>query len=404
MSTPDRDRATELDRADPLAPFLERFAPPPAGVVYFDGNSLGQLPYATREALHRAVDTEWAQRLIRGWSEGWMELPFAAGDMLGTHLLDAAPGQTVLADSTTVNFFKLASAALAARRGRHRILTDHANFPTDRYVVEGLALAHHMQIDWLTTDPAGGPEPDAIEPLLSEETALVTFSHVAYRSAHIADMRRITELAHSYGALVLWDLSHSAGAVPVNLDEDDVDLAVGCTYKYLNGGPGAPAFLYVNRKLQDELAQPIWGWIGRHDPFAMAPGYHAAAGIAQMLSGTPQVLGLTAAHQGIALSAEATIAAIRAKSIQLTAFAVELADELLAPHEVGIGSPRDPARRGGHVSLTHPDAKQLAQKLVEHNVIPDFREPDVIRIGLSPLTTRFADVHEGLARLASLLR
>jgi kynureninase len=404
VSTPDRDRATELDRGDPLAPFLERFAPPPAGVVYFDGNSLGQLPHATREALHRAVDTEWAQRLIRGWGEGWMELPFTTGDLLGTHLLDAAPGQTVLADSTTVNFFKLASAALFARPGRNHILTDHANFPTDRYVVEGLALAHHMQIDWLTTDPAGGPEPDAVEPLLSEETALVTFSHVAYRSAHIADMKRITELAHSYGALVLWDLSHSAGVVPVHLDDDDVDLAVGCTYKYLNGGPGAPAFLYVNRKLHDELAQPIWGWIGRHDPFAMAPGYLAGEGIAQMLSGTPQVLGLTAAQQGIALSAEATIAAIRAKSTQLTEFAIEIADELLAPHQVGIGSPRDSHRRGGHVSLTHPDAKQLTQRLIEQSVIPDFREPDVIRIGLSPLTTRFADVHEGLSRLASLLR
>jgi kynureninase len=404
MSTPDRDRATELDAADPLAPFLERFAPPPAGVIYFDGNSLGQLPYAAREALQRAVDTEWAQRLIRSWSEGWMELPFTAGDTLGTHLLDAAPGQVVLADSTTVNFFKLASAALQSRPGRSRILTDHANFPTDRYVVESLALNHHMQIDWLTTDLAGGPEPDAIEPMLSEETALVTFSHVAYRSAHIADMRRITELVHSCGALVLWDLSHSAGAVPVSLDDDNVDLAVGCTYKYLNGGPGAPAFLYVNQKLHQELAQPIWGWIGRHDPFAMAPGYLAGEGIAQMLSGTPQVLGLTAAQAGIALSAEATIAAIRAKSIQLTEFAVELADGLLAPHGVGIGSPRDSTRRGGHVSLTHPDARQLSQRLIEVGVIPDFREPDVVRIGLSPLTTRFADVHEGLLRFASLLR
>jgi kynureninase len=404
VSTPNRDRATELDAADPLAPFLERFAPPPAGVIYFDGNSLGQLPYATREALHRAVDTEWAQRLIRSWSEGWMDLPFATGDTLGMHLLDAAPGQIVLADSTTVNFFKLASAALQSRPGRNRILTDHANFPTDRYVVESLALNHHMQIDWLTTDPAGGPEPDAVEPMLSEETALVTFSHVAYRSAHIADMKRITELAHSCGALVLWDLSHSAGAVPVSLDEDDVDLAVGCTYKYLNGGPGAPAFLYVNQKLHQELAQPIWGWIGRHDPFAMAPGYLAGDGIAQMLSGTPQVLGLTAAREGIELSAQATIAAIRAKSIQLTEFAVELADELLAPHGVGIGSPRDPARRGGHVSLTHPDARQLSERLIDVSVIPDFREPDVVRIGLSPLTTRFADVHEGLLRFASLLR
>lgn len=403
MSTPDRDRASALDAADPLAPFLQRFVPPPAGLVYFDGNSLGQLPYATREALHHAIDTEWAQRLIRSWTEGWMELPFTAGEMLGTHLLGAAPGQTVLADSTTVNFFKLASAALTARPDRTRILTDHANFPTDRYVVESLALAHHKQIDWLTTDPATGPEPDAVEALITDDTALVTFSHVAYRSAHIADMRRITELAHAQGALVLWDLSHSVGVLPITLDEDGVDLATGCTYKYLNGGPGSPAFLYVNEKLQSELAQPIWGWIGRHDPFAMAPGYLAGDGIAQMLSGTPQVLGLTAAREGIALSAEATIAAIRAKSTKLTEYAIELADELLAPHGVGVGTPRDPARRGGHVSLTHPEARALSSRLIDAGVIPDFREPDVIRVGLSPLTTRFADVHEGLTRLAALL-
>ena len=368
-----------------------------------DGNSLGRPPRAVLQALEDVVRRGWGERLIRAWTEGWMELPFAIGDTLATHLLDSAPGQVVLADSTTVNFFKLASAALLARPGRSRILTDHANFPTDRYVVESLALNHHMQIDWLTTDPAGGPEPDAVEPMISEETALVTFSHVAYRSAHIADMKRITELAHSCGALVLWDLSHSAGAVPLSLDDDGIDLAVGCTYKYLNGGPGAPAFLYVNQRLHQELAQPIWGWIGRRDPFAMAPGYLAADGIAQMLSGTPQVLGLTAAREGIALSAEATIAAIRDKSIQLTEFAIELADELLAPRGVGVGSPRDAARRGGHVSLTHPDAKQLSERLIEVGVIPDFREPDVIRIGLSPLTTRFADVHEGLLRLASLL-
>jgi kynureninase len=404
VSTPDRDRATELDSADPLAPFLERFVPPPAAIVYFDGNSLGQLPHATREALHHAIDIEWAQRLIRSWTERWMELPFSAGDLLGTHLLGAAPGQTVLADSTTVNFYKLASAALAARPDRTRILTDHANFPTDRYVVESLALAHHKQIDWLTTDPAAGPEPDDIEPLITEETALVTFSHVAYRSAHVADMQRITELAHAHGALVLWDLSHSVGALPVALDETGVDLATGCTYKYLNGGPGAPAFLYVNRNLQQELAQPIWGWIGRRDPFAMAPGYLPGEGIAQMLSGTPQVLGLTAANEGIALSAEATIAAIRAKSIALTGYAIELADEILAPLGVGICTPRDPARRGGHVSLTHPNANDLARQLSEAGVIPDFREPDVIRIGLSPLTTRFADVHEGFTRFATLLQ
>jgi kynureninase len=401
--TPDRDAARALDENDPLAPFLERFVPPPPDTIYLDGNSLGQLPLATRDALRHAVDHEWGQRLIRSWSEGWMELPFTIGDRLGGELLGAAPGQTVLADSTTVCFYKLAAAALAARPGRTRILTDGANFPTDRYVLEGLADAHRLQIDWLQTDPDGGPEPDEVAARITEDTALVTFSHVAYRSAHIADLGAITERAHAAGALVLWDLSHSAGAVPVELDAHDVDLATGCTYKYLNGGPGAPAFAYVNRRLQADLAQPIWGWLGRRDPFAMAPGYERMTGIGQLLSGTPAILGLTAARCGIELSAEATIAAIREKSTRLTSFAIELADTELAAHGVGVGSPRDPDRRGGHVSLTHPDARTLSARLIDGGVIVDFREPDVIRLGLSPLTTSFGDVAAGIERMRELL-
>jgi kynureninase len=401
--TPDRDCALNYDAADPLAPFLKRFVAPPDGTIYLDGNSLGLLPRQTREALHEVIDVEWGQRLIRSWTERWMELPFAVGDHLGTHLLGAAPGQTVIADSTTVCFYKLASAALRARGDRRRIVTDHANFPTDRYVLEALADAHEMTIDWLDTDPYGGPELDQVAALIGEDTALVTFSHVAYRSAHIAQMAAITELAHDHGALMLWDLSHSAGAIPVSLDAAGVDLATGCTYKYLNGGPGSPAFAYVARRLQDELSQPIWGWIGRHDPFAMAPGYQRAPGIAQLLSGTPSILGLTAAKTGIELSAEAGIEAIRAKSIALTSYAIECADSQLAELGVAVGSPRDPDRRGGHVSLVHDDARALSAELIERGVIVDFREPDVIRLGLSPLTTRFVDVHDGTATLAELL-
>jgi kynureninase len=399
--TPDRQKATALDAADPLSAFGDRFVAPPEGVIYLDGNSLGQLPLQTREALRHAVDHEWGERLIRSWSEGWMELPFTIGDRLATQLLGAAAGQTVLADSTTVCFYKLAAAALTARPGRTRILTDAANFPTDRYVLEALADTLGMQIDWLATDPAGGPEPDQVAALVTEETALVTFSHVAYRSAHIADMPVITELAHDHGALMLWDLSHSAGIIPLSLDADRVDLAVGCTYKYLNGGPGSPAYLYVNSSLREQLQQPIWGWIGRRDPFAMAPGYERAEAIGQMLSGTPQILGLTAARQGIELSAEATIGAIRAKSLALTEYAIERADLLPG---IGVGSPRDPARRGGHVALTHPDAERLTRSLAEdHGVLADFRAPDVIRLGLSPLTTRFTDVHDAIDRLSTAL-
>ncbi len=403
MYTPDRDRALALDASDPLAPFRDRFVAAPPGVINLDGNSLGQPPLATRDALLTVLDEQWGQRLIRSWSEGWVQLPYEVGDRLGSTLLGAAPGQMLIADSTTVNFYKLAAAALGARPQRTRIVTDEANFPTDRYVLESLAARHGASIDWLSPAPDSGPSLDDVAAVITDDTALVSFSHVDYRSAHIADMAAITALAHDHGALVLWDLSHSAGAVPVDLDGAGVDLAVGCTYKYLNGGPGAPAFLYVNRALQEQLRQPIWGWFGRHDPFAMAPGYEPAAGIARMTSGTPPILGLTAARVGIELSAEATITAIREKSVRLTGYALELADATLAGHGVGIGSPRDAARRGGHVALTHPDARTLSRALIEAGALVDFREPDVIRLGLSPLTTRFVDVHDGIGQLATLI-
>jgi kynureninase len=293
--------AAELDAADPLAPFLDRFAPAPPGLIYLDGNSLGRLPRDTPNAIANLITHEWGERLIRGWDEGWMDLPQAIGDRLGTNLLGAAPGQTVLADSTTVCFYKLAAAALAARPDRRHILTDHSNFPTDRYVLEGLAQQHDMQIVW--TDPTRAHEQ------IDEQTALVSFSHVDYRSAAIADMAAITSAAHAAGALTLFDVSHSAGAMPIRLDADGVDLAVGCTYKYLNGGPGSPAFMYVRAEHQATIRQPIWGWLGREDPFAMAPGYLPGPGIASMISGTPPILGLTAASIGIELVIEAGMSA-----------------------------------------------------------------------------------------------
>ncbi len=400
----DRALAAQLDAADPLASFLDRFEPLPAGTVYLDGNSLGRPPKQARAALEDLQDRQWRRRLIRSWNEGWMELPHELGDRLGAHLLAAGAGQTVVADSTTVCFYKLASAALAARPDATRIIADANDFPTDRYILESLAEQHDRTITWIRSPADGGPQPDQIQNALTQDqTALVALSHVSYRSAQIADMHAITQLAHDHGALALWDLSHSAGAVPIALDADDVDLAVGCTYKYLNGGPGAPAFLYVNRRHHDTLRQPIWGWLGRRDPFAMAPGYEPSAGIGQMLSGTPPILGLVAARAGIELSIEATIDAIRAKSTRLTAYAIELADRRLAPLDVTVGSPRDATTRGGHVALTHPDARTFTQRLAERKVIVDFREPDIIRIGLSPLTTRFADVHAGVSKLAKLL-
>jgi len=332
-----------------------------------------------------------------------MELPTVLGDRLGSALLGAAPGQVAVADSTTVCFYKLAAAALSARPDRNQIVTDVDNFPTDRYVLESLALDHGLEIVWITADPHSGPDPGQLADAVTERTALVTFSQVAYRSAFILDARDITTIAHDAGALALWDLCHSAGAIPVQLDADGIDLAVGCTYKYLNGGPGAPAFLYVRQEHQGELSQPIWGWLGRRDPFEMAPGYVAGEGISAMLSGTPPVLALTAAGVGVDLVIEAGIGAIREKSVALTEYAITLIDEWLVPLGCDVGSPRDARARGSHVALVHPDARALSGRLIADGVIVDFRTPDVIRLGLSPLTTRFTDVFDGLARVRQLL-
>jgi kynureninase len=386
-----REMAAVLDAEDPLRGFRERFVIDP-DVVYLDGNSLGCLPSATGERLERLV-TQWGARGVRGWDEGWLDLPLEVGDRLGAAALGAAPGQVVIGDSTTVCFYKLVCAALDARPGRSEIVTDLDNFPTDRYVLEGVARARGLELVWLDG------EPESVTSLIGPRTALVTFSHVSYRSAHVADMAAVNAVVRDAGALMLWDLSHSAGSVPLSLDGDHVELAVGCTYKYLNGGPGAPAYMYVRRDLQDELSQPIWGWLGRRDPFEMAPGYEAASGMRGFLSGTPPVLALAAVDEGVRMVAEAGIDAIRAKGITLTELAIGLADE----SGIRVASPRDPARRGAHVALAHPEARALCAGLIERRVIPDFRRPDVIRFGFSPLTTRFVDVWDGVNALAQLL-
>jgi kynureninase len=404
-----RERAAELDAADPLGSFRERFVFGAHGAlgaprsIYLDGNSLGRLPVATVERLQRVIETEWGVGLIGSWSEGWMDLPVTVGDRLGSVALGAAPGQLAVGDSTTVCLYKLAVAALDARPGRTEILTDADNFPTDRYVLEGLARARGLELRWLEGDPAAGPTPGEVSALIGSRTALVSFSHVSYRSAHIAEMAEINALAHEAGALTLWDLSHSGGSVPVALDDDAADLAVGCTYKYLCGGPGAPAYMFVRRELQDRLRQPIWGWLGRLDPFEMEPGYVPAAGIRGWLSGTPPVLALAAVEEGVRLVGEAGIGPIRDKGIALTELVISLADERLARYDVRVASPRDAGRRGAHVALAHPDARGLCAELGARGVIVDFRAPDVIRLGLSPLTTSFVDVWDGVDALRAVL-
>lgn len=395
-----RARAEELDATDPLASFRERFVIVDPDLVYLDGNSLGRLARRTRERLVDVIDREWGEGLIRSWDQ-WVDLPTTVGDRIG-RVVGARPGDVVVADSTTVNFFKLAVAALDAQPGRTTIVTDRDNFPTDRYVIEGLASARGLSIRWIEANPVEGPQPDDVARALDHDVALVTLSHVAYRSGAVADLPAISALAHDAGALTLWDLSHSAGSVEVGLDAGGADLAVGCTYKYLNGGPGSPAFLYVRPEHRSQLRQPIWGWFSQHDPFAMGPSYDPEPDIRAFLGGTPNVLGLIAVDEGVALIEEAGLPALVAKGGGLTGFAIELHDELLAPLGFSVGTPRDARRRGSHVALRHPNAEELCSALIGRGVIPDFRTPDSIRLGLAPLTTSFNDVWRAFVTLAEL--
>ena len=390
-----------LDAADPLARFADRFVPTEPGLIYLDGNSLGRPTKAAVERIN-ALAEAWSKRLIRGWDEGWMEMPLTVGDTLATGVLGARAGEVAVTDSTTVNLYRLASAALDARPDRRTIVIEHSEFPTDRYIVEGLARERDLEIRWLDGDPVDGLRIDDIASTFDSDTALLIVSAVNYRSSAVVDIKPVTDAARAAGAFVLWDLSHAAGSIPVDLEANGADLAVGCTYKYLNGGPGSPAFLYVRRELQDELRPPIQGWFAQREQFDMGPVFQRQLGILGWLVGTPGVIALTSLDAGIEEVAHAGMDAIRAKGIALTEYAIALTDAWLAPLGCSIGSPRDSSRRGAHVSIRHPDARRLAQSLVAQDVIVDFRAPDSIRVGLSPLTTSFEDVHHGLAAIRDL--
>ncbi|MBA9005800.1 kynureninase [Thermomonospora cellulosilytica] len=398
-----RERAAALDAADPLAGYRAAFIESQDVVAYLDGNSLGRPLKATRANLTRFVDGPWADRLIRSWDEGWMNAPTELGDLIGRVVLGAGPGQTVVADSTTVMLYKLVRAAVDARPGRDEIVIDSENFPTDRFVVEGVAAERGLTIRWIHPDPAAGVRTEQVRAAVGPRTALVLLSHVAYRSGYLADLAAITAVAHEAGALMLWDLCHSAGAVELALDEHEVDLAVGCTYKYLNGGPGAPAFGYVARRLQDRLRQPVQGWMGAADPFAMGDRYEPATGIRRFISGTPPIVGMLPMRDMLELIDEAGMPAIRAKSSKLTSFAIEVADELLVPLGVRLASPRASGERGGHVTFDHPDFKRVTEELWARGVIPDFRPPHGLRVGLSPLSTSFSELAVGLTMVAEVL-
>ena len=390
-----REALAALDAADPLASFRDRFVLPD-GLIYLDGNSLGPVPKATPARVAEVVAHEWGSSLIRAWTDhGWILAPARIGEKIG-RLIGAAPGSTIVADSTSINLFKLLAAALEARPGRPIILTETGNFPTDLYMAQGLtALLGRGHALRVVDDPLRALGPDV---------AVLMLTHVNYRSGAMHDMAAITRAAHAAGALVLWDLSHSVGAVPLQLAADDVDLAVGCGYKFLNGGPGAPAFLSVAPRLQAGLRLPLTGWLGHAEPFAFDPAYRPAEGVARAVVGTPPILSLAALEVGIDLMLQAPMAELREKSVRLADLFLTLVQQECAGDGFASLTPADASRRGSQVSFAHPDGYAIMQALIERGVIGDFRAPNVLRFGFAPAFLRYVDVWDAAMILRDVMQ
>jgi kynureninase len=393
--------STDLDASDPLARFREEFVHSinEPGLIYLDGNSLGRLPKRSALAAANLINGQWGNRLIRGWNEGWFEIPNRVGDLIGD-LLGAHVGEVVLADNTSVCLFKAAVAALKAQPGRTQILTDDMNFPSDIQILRSAAecMGSEHTVEIIRTDGTCGSL-ESVRDHLGDQTALISLSQVAYKSGWLWDLSEVCKLAKNCGALSLWDLSHSVGAVPIDLAAADVDLAVGCSYKYLNGGPGAPAFIYVSQKT-NLFSNPIAGWYGTENPFQFDFDAQPAAGAGGFITGTPPILSSALVASGVQITLEAGIDRIRAKSVALTQRFIELVNEHLVSYGFQVASPLDATNRGSHVSLFHPEAQAVGQALIhEESVIPDFRPPDLLRFGFTPLYTRYADVDETIERL-----
>ncbi|MEO6825706.1 MAG: kynureninase [Microbacteriaceae bacterium] len=395
--------AEALDAADPLREYRDLFLGSSDVVAYLDGNSLGRPLKSSADHVAQFMQDAWGERLIRGWSDEWYELPLTVGNTLGETVLGAAPGQVYIGDSTTVILYKLMHAGLDAQPGRDEIVADTNNFPTDRFLLQSIAAKRGATLRWITPETDAGVTAEQVAAAVGPKTALVVLSHVDYRSGYLADAPAITKTAHDAGALVLWDLCHSVGALPIALDDWGVDLAAGCTYKYLNGGPGSPAFGYVNAKHHASLEQPIWGWMGSDDPFQMGADYAPHPGIRRFISGTPAIVGMLPMRDMLALIDAVGIDAVRAKSVRLTEYAIALADTLLAPLGVELASPRDPARRGSHVIITHDSFREITDALWQQGILPDFRNPNGLRIGLSPLSTSFEELWLGFEAIRAEL-
>jgi kynureninase len=399
--------ALELDKKDKLAYFRNQFEI--GEEIYLDGNSLGRLPKKTIGLISDLTLNQWGKRLIRSWNEHWMELPNKVAAKIA-QVVGAQPDEIFVGDSTSINFYKLAFAALKTQESKTRIITDSLNFPTDIYVLQGL-IEQQFKNHSLTIIESRDEKKitdEEIENTLDHNTALLTLSHVVFKSAYMYDMQKINQLAHQKGSLVLWDLSHSAGAVEINLNESGADLAVGCTYKYLNGGPGAPAFLYVRKDLQAKLMNPIWGWFSHQKPFDFTLNYEAKADIQRFAAGTPSVLSLAAIASGIDITLEAGMKNLREKSVAQTNYLIELVENLLTPFGFTIASPTNSKERGSHVSIQHPEGYRINRAMIEPIagtpvIIPDFRPPNNIRLGIAPLYNTFEEIFQTIIRIKTIV-
>ncbi len=403
-----RADAIELDENDPLKHYKNEFVITDPNTCYLDGNSLGRLPHKTVKAINDFLTQEWGPEIVTGWSH-WVDEAQSVGDLIGRSALGAAAGQVLACDTTSVNFYQLAAAAIKARPGRKTIIIDAANFPTDRYIMQGLAKQFDLKLVVIENEDPTIAENELITtevlaPYLSDDVALVSLQVVQYRSGARQDIKAITDQVRSHGALMLWDAAHAVGSVKLNFDKNEVDLAVGCTYKYGNSGPGAPAWLYVSKRIQQELQVPIQGWFAQRDQFAMGPNFERDDSIRGFQIASPSLMGLRCIKSAFEMIEEAGIDQIQAKAERGTELMIELFEKWLKPLGFTLNTPRSAQSRGGHISLVHPDAEQIAVAMREFiNVIPDYRVPNSIRVAISPLATSFVEVYDGFERLRELV-
>lgn len=404
----ERTAALELDAQDPLREFKNRFVITDPDTCYLDGNSLGRLPHATVKAINDFLTQEWGPEVVAGWGH-WVDEAQSVGDLIGRSALGAGPGQVLACDTTSVNFYQLASAAIRARPDRKTIIIDAANFPTDRYIMQGLANQLGLKLITIDNeDPTISDHelitPEILKKYMSDDVALVSLEVVQYRSGARQDIKAINELVKSYGALMLWDAAHAIGSVAMDFDKNGVELAVGCTYKYGNSGPGAPAWLYVSKQMQNELRVPIQGWFAQRDQFAMGPTFERDESIRGFQIASPSLMGLRCIKTSFEMIEEAGIAEIEKKAARGTAMMIELYEQWLAPLGFTLNTPRNHNQRGGHISLVHPEAEKIAIALRKFaNVIPDYRVPNSIRVAISPLATSYVEVYDGFQRIRDLV-